>query len=106
MSSETDHDGRSDGGYVHRPDGAAGTDGLPSDASTPEGHFGQQGWLLVVVVVFSFLVVPGSIYLFPGIPASFGIPYVAAFLALPMLPALVLGLTAVWTMTAAANGDD
>lgn len=103
MSSETGRDGRTDGGYVHRPDG---TEEPASDASTAEGGFGRQGWLLVVVVVLSFLVVPGSIYLFPGIPASFGLPYIAAFLALPMLPALVLGLTAVWTMTAATNGRD
>lgn len=99
MSSETEQGGKTDGGYVHRPDGS-------EDASTTEDGFGQQGWLLVVVVVLAFLVVPGSIYLFPGIPASFGIPYIAAFLALPMLPALVLGLTAVWTMTAATGSDE
>jgi hypothetical protein len=102
VSSETDRSGKTDGGYVHRPDG---TEEPASGASAAEGGFGRQGWLLVVVVVLSFLVVPGAIYLFPSIPASFGIPYVAAFLALPMLPALVLGLTAVWTMTAATGKE-
>lgn len=101
MSSETEAGG-SETGYVHRPDG----DEDASDASTSTGNFGQQGWALVVIVVLSFLVVPGVIYVFPSIPASFGIPYIAAFLALPMIPALLLGLTAVWSMTAATNGGE
>lgn len=99
MSSETETAG-SETGYVHRPD----VDDDASDAA--DGDFGDQGWVLVAIVVLSFLVVPGVIYLFPGIPASFGIPYLAAFLALPMIPAVLLGLTAVWSMTAATNGRE
>ncbi|SDM46489.1 hypothetical protein SAMN04487949_1754 [Halogranum gelatinilyticum] len=102
MSSETDTDAESDGGYVHRP----GEDETVGDDGESAGSFGGQGWILVAIVVLSFLVVPGLIYVFPSIPASFGIPYLAAFLALPMIPALLLGLTAVWTMTAATNGRD
>lgn len=100
MSSETDTE--SDGGYVHRPE----ADEAADDGAEPAGSFGGQGWVLVVIVVLSFLVVPGLIYVFPSIPASFGIPYIAAFLALPMIPAVLLGLTAVWSMTAATNGRD
>lgn len=97
MSANTDSTG--DGGYIHRPEGH---EEPTSDAAT-EGGFGDRGWVLVAIVIFSFLVVPGTIYLFPGIPASFGLPYLAAFLALPMVPALLLGLTAVWSMTAATG---
>jgi hypothetical protein len=94
-------------GYVHRPnEGDERTD----DASRPPGHpepeptgFGAHGWILVAVVVLSVLVVPGAVYLFPALPADAGLPFIAAMLVLPMLPAVLLGLTAVWSMTAAAG---
>ncbi|RDI72547.1 hypothetical protein [Halopelagius longus] len=88
-----------DGGYVHRPDGEPVT-----DEPEPSG-FGRTGWGLVVVLVFCTLVVPGLIYLRPTFLGSFGVPYIVALLVLPLLPAVVLGLTAVWSMTGATNGD-
>lgn len=98
----------SDEGYVHRPgdrDTSAGV-GLgaeESDAATGAelDGFGARGWVLVAIVALSVLVVPGVIYLYPAAPATAGLPFFAAMLALPMLPALLLGLTAVWSMTAA-----
>lgn len=71
----------------------------------PEG-FGRQGWFLVAAVVTSVLVVPGVVYLFPAAPAEAGVPFLAAMLALPMVPAVLLGLVAVWSMTAATAGQD
>jgi hypothetical protein len=71
----------------------------------PDG-FGRQGWLLVAAVVASVLVVPGAVYLFPAAPAQAGLPFLAAMLVLPMLPAVVLGVVAVWSMTAATAGPD
>ncbi len=114
-----------DDGYVHRPgdgdEGIAAESGTPAaaadddaptapadasvaSAATPAG-FGSRGWVLVGVLVVCMLVVPGIIYLRPGILSAVGIPYIASLLVLPLLPALVLGLTAVWAMTAATRGD-
>lgn len=90
-----------DAGYVHRP----GRDGDPGDRDDP-GGFGPRGWLLVAVVVLATLVIPGAIYLFPAAPAEAGLPFLAAMLALPMVPAVLLGATAVWSMAAASRGPD
>jgi hypothetical protein len=96
-------------GYVHRPDGtqpapqaATGSGTGASDA--PE--MGVRGWVLVGVVVLCVLVIPGVIYLRPSAPTRIGWGFFATMLALPMLPALLLGATAVWSMTAGHTGDD
>ncbi|XVH32083.1 hypothetical protein ACNS7O_02560 [Haloferacaceae archaeon DSL9] len=97
MSSESESAGEraSDGGYVHRPDG--------HDPSEPEPTgFGRQGWLLVGAVVVCFLVIPGIIYLFPYVVTGLGLSFFASYLVLPLIPAVLLGAVAVWTMTAAA----
>ena len=87
-----------DSGYVHRPADA----GSPADASASGDveatTTGVRGWALVGVVVTCFLVIPGIVYLRPAAPGQFGLPFFAAMLALPMVPALLLGLTAVWSM--------
>ena len=82
------------------PDGTAtqgGADKKPDD----EG-FDQHGWVLVAGVVACFLVVPGLIYLRPAVPAAAGLPFFATFLILPLVPAVLLGVVAVWSMRAAA----
>ena len=62
------------------------------DAPEPDDEeFDRRGWLLVAVVVFAFVVAPGLILLNP--PA---LPFEVAFLVLPLLPAVLLGATAVW----------
>lgn len=106
---------RSDAADADRQDGDRGDDAEgerpqsdPDEAvrSEPEATgFGARGWLLVAVVVLSVLVVPGAVYLFPAIPADAGLPFLAAMLVLPMLPAVLLGLTAVWSMTAATGRE-
>ncbi|MFW6320965.1 MAG: hypothetical protein ACOC0Z_03885 [Halohasta sp.] len=115
MSSDTSDAADADdtGGYVHRP-GEMGT-GEPSDAAggvdreadpytgEPEGEgFGRQGWILVAGVIVCFLVIPGAIYLYPTAPAQLGWTFFATFLALPLVPAVLLGLLAVWSMQAAS----
>jgi hypothetical protein len=91
----TDDSGDGDGGYVHR-------EGEAADADAPAG-FGRRGWILVGVVVLGTLVVPGVIYLYPAAPADAGLPFLAAMLVLPMLPAVLFGAAAVWSMTAATG---
>jgi len=71
-----------------------------SEESDGEG-FDRRGWLLVAGVVVCFLIVPGLIYLRPAITAAAGLPFFATFLLLPLVPAVVLGLLAVWSMRAA-----
>jgi hypothetical protein len=106
-----------DRGYVHRPgeddpetgmaNGDAGTAAAdPSETPAVESDgFGSRGWVLVGVLVLCTLVVPGIIYLRPGILSAIGIPYIASLLVLPLLPAAVLGITAVWAMTAATKKE-
>lgn len=91
---------RGDGGYVHRPETDETTD--TSTESETDG-FGTRGWVLVGILVFSTLIVPGVIYLYPAAPGEAGFSFVAAMLVLPMVPAVLLGLTAVWSMTAATR---
>ncbi|MFC6989391.1 hypothetical protein ACFQJD_13010 [Haloplanus sp. GCM10025708] len=89
-------DDLTDGGYVHRSDGS-----VAADQSSESSGFGRKGWLLVAAVVFSTLLVPGLIYLRPAGPAHLGFGFRAAMLVLPLLPAVLLGFVAVWSMTAA-----
>jgi hypothetical protein len=116
VSSETEE------GYVHRPgeddedatasveavgaEGRSTPDAAPPGASAdgaslpgpePTG-FGDRGWVLVATVVLAFLVIPGIIYLRPALPGEAGVPFIVAMLILPLVPAVLLGLTAVWSM--------
>jgi hypothetical protein len=72
------------------------TDADPATPPAPDhGGLGRQGWVLVVAVVLAVLVVPLTVYLRPGVG---GAHYRTAMLVLPMLPAVLLGLVAVWSM--------
>jgi hypothetical protein len=82
--------------------------GESSEAATGEeteasGGFGRRGWVLVCVVVLSTLVIPGIIYLVPALLPSLGVPYLLALLVLPLVPAGLLGATAVWSMAASGR---
>lgn len=129
MSSETD----ADAGYVHTPsDGDAGsadpgakaegsatgtasaTDddrdpdadivgGTAGDAEPTADGFGRKGWALTAVLFVCVLVIPGIIYAYPYAAGAFGLPFFATYLALPLVPAILLGLVAVWSMTAATE---
>lgn len=104
-------DDREDGGYVHRP-GSSGNSAASADGESPRASpdgdadgFGAKGWVLVGILVFSVLIVPGIIYLYPAAPGEAGLSFVVAMLVLPMVPAVLLGLTAVWSMTAASHDE-
>lgn len=113
MSSETETDGGTDGGYVHVPEGeggesdATGPATSPSDeAATSESEadgFGREGWALTAVLFTCVLVIPGIIYLYPYAAGAFGFTFFATYLALPLIPAILLGAVAVWSMTAATR---
>jgi hypothetical protein len=94
VSSDRSDPGRSD--RVDDPD--------PSEADArpePDG-FGRAGWLLAAAVIGCTLVIPGIIYVYPYAVGVFDLGFFGTYLALPMVPAVLLGLIAVWTMTAAA----
>lgn len=97
-----------DGGYVHDPS-AFDEDGERRDEAdgdedggvetvhpaAADREFDWRGWTLVGVILFAFVVAPTTILLVP--PGSEG--YRFALLILPLAPALVLAVTAVWATT-------
>jgi hypothetical protein len=78
-----------DDGYTHTPDSVDGE-------SDGDGG-GPSGTLLVVVVALATLVIPGFIYVYPTLLADH-VPFLVAMLALPFVPALLLGVVGVWAM--------
>lgn len=108
MSSEADGDAgeSADGGYVHVPGGADEGDGgaptAPASEPEPDG-FGRKGWALTAALFMCVLVIPGIIYVYPYAAGALGFSFFATYLALPLVPALLLGLVAVWSMTAATR---
>lgn len=79
--------------YVHRPSGE------PPDASA-ERTFGWRGWVLVAALVFAFLVVPVALLALPharSFVANLGLTWWDAYLVLPLAPAVLLGVVAVWS---------
>jgi hypothetical protein len=111
-----DHGSSTDGDDVSDADGPNGRSGTspgsgPTAGSASGGDadadgFGPRGWVLVGVVVLSTAVIPGLVYAFPALPADAGIPFLVAMLVLPMLPAVLLGAAAVWSMSAATGTAD
>ncbi len=65
--------------------------------------FGRKGWALTAVLFTCVLVIPGIIYVYPYAAGAFGFTFFATYLALPLVPAILLGLVAVWSMTAATR---
>jgi len=88
---ETDHDSQ------ETPPGSAQT-GRPERPGTPD-QVDWRGWLLVGLVVFSLLVMPLVVLYIPeihGLIGGLGLSQREADIVFPMIPAIVLGLTAVW----------
>ncbi|RQH00303.1 hypothetical protein [Natrarchaeobius oligotrophus] len=98
-----------DGGYVHDPsafdddgrrrdDGETSDDGEwveePTHPARADREFDWRGWVLVGVIVLAFIVAPVSIILWPP-----DVGYLFALLILPLAPAVLLALTAVWATT-------
>ena len=67
-----------------------GTADSRSAAATADS-FGWRGWVLLAAVAFSFVVVPVVIIWRPPL-----LPRWVALVALPMVPGILLGATAVW----------
>jgi hypothetical protein len=101
-------------GYTHDPEAfdsdgeyGPGTDSDEDPAEHARGahpesadrEFDWRGWTLVGAIFVSFLVVPGIIYLYPRVGPMFGLTFWDAYLALPMIPAVILGILAVWATT-------
>ncbi|MEF8779331.1 MAG: hypothetical protein V5A46_01460 [Haloferacaceae archaeon] len=74
--------------------------------SEEDADLGRTGWLLVGVVFVAFLGIPGAIYLYPVLGGSFGLPFLTTYLVLPLLPAVGLGIIAVWTLTATEGSGE
>lgn len=95
---QTDSEGPlSPGGDDRLPGGSVQT-GQPEELSNPE-TFDWRGWLLVGVVFVSFLVIPGVILFLPEthqVLSNLGFSWRQAYLVFPMIPAILLGFTAVW----------
>ena len=65
--------------------------------------FGRKGWALTAVLFTCVLVIPGIIYVYPYAAGALGFSFFQTYLALPLIPAVLLGLVAVWSMTAATR---
>ena len=87
--------------YTHRPgkvdDDREDTE--PANSADPAAPVERgretwdwRGWALVGVIVLCFLVVPATILVLPPVR-----PFKFAYLVLPLIPAILLGLTAVWS---------
>jgi len=66
-----------------------------ADAGAHGGMSDRAQWLVVVVLFFAGVVAP--LYLYLVGPGSFGLGFRDTYLAVPMIPALVLGAVGVWT---------
>lgn len=57
------------------------------------------GWLLILTVVFSVIVLPIAVMLLPYLyfELAVNIPYLLMLVIFPFLPALLMGTVAVWT---------
>jgi hypothetical protein len=95
-------------GYTHRPgeveesrggrasDGEDERVGEADDPTVPvergEEEWNYRDWVLVGVIVLCFLVIPATILILPPVR-----PFRFAYLVLPLIPAILLGATAVWS---------
>lgn len=99
-----------DGAEPERPDGGANqAQNRPSYRPPRHEEFDWRGWLLVGVIIVSFLVIPATVLYLPhaqGLIASIGISWRQAYLTLPMLPAILLGATAIWAAVTSRRSSE
>ena len=72
--------------------------GRPEQVASAE-EIDWRGWVLVGLVLVCFLVIPVTVLYLPraqGFLGSLGLSLRQAYLVLPMIPAIVLGVVAVW----------
>lgn len=72
--------------YVYEP-------GMAERTAPADREFDWRGWTLVATIVLAFVVSPAIILLQP--PDL--LPFSVAYLVLPLAPAVLLGVVAVWT---------
>lgn len=115
---ETDHDAGAerardtadanalrDDGDGAGPENAGGV-ATPTATEEPEADgFGRAGWILTAALLVCVLVIPGVIYVYPYVLGSFGLTFFGTYLVLPLIPAVLLGLVAVWSMSAAVGEE-
>lgn len=89
-----------EGGYVHDP-AAFDEDGERTESAADPPHpdavdreFDWRGWTVVGMIVVTFIVAPAAITFWPP-----NVGYRFALLSLPLFPAVLLALTAVWGTT-------
>ena len=96
---------RADGAGPEAPAGAEtgphvdGVARAPRHAPPPANAFDWEGWLLVGLVVICFLVVPVIVLTLSEahwLLGALGLSLRQAYLVFPMIPAVLLGGTAVW----------
>jgi len=83
--------------YVHTPEDEPDVDTAATEKSDESGD-DAEGTVLLVAIVLATLVIPGIIYLYPALLAD-QVPFLVAMLVLPFIPAVLLGVVAVWSMT-------
>lgn len=80
-------------------DGTSEDDRMAVHPDEVDREFDYRGWTLVVAVFVAFIAIPGIIFLYPHVGPMFGLTFWDTYLALPMIPAIVLGVLAVWATT-------
>ncbi|MFB6142682.1 MAG: hypothetical protein ABEJ30_04995 [Halorientalis sp.] len=91
------------------PDAAGGGSYPRNDPAVDHAgsDFDWRGWVLVGVVVLAFLVAPGLLYLLPtvrGAVEALGLGFRNTYLVVPLVPALLLGVVAVWSAVRSRAG--
>lgn len=74
---------------------APGSEATAAEATEDGGMSDRAQWLVVGALFCCGIVAP--LYLYVVGPGSFGLGFRDTYLAIPMIPAVVLGLIGVWT---------
>ncbi|WP_232686315.1 hypothetical protein [Halobacterium zhouii] len=74
---------------------AGGATGEPAEPKAETDMSRRRQWLVVAALVVSGILAPAYLY-FVG-PGSFGLGFRDTYLAIPMIPALLMGAVGVWT---------
>ncbi|WP_331234495.1 hypothetical protein [Natronorarus salvus] len=85
---------RTDGGRTYRP-GIDDPYVREQQIDPGEREFDTRGWVLVATILLAFVVAPVAIYLLPHLVAD-NLSYLVALIVFPLLPAVLLGVVAVW----------
>ncbi len=81
---------------------ARGDGGEEAADGRGDREFGWRGWVLVAAMVVAFVVVPAVLYFLPrasGLAGSVGLSLRDAYLVLPLVPAVLVAVLAVWATT-------